>query len=65
MNHFIAGCHQQNKRGVLALFSVREKMKEEKKIQMMVSLPIVLIWERELKKREQESIKKLCWQALY
>lgn len=31
MNHFIAGCHQQNKRGVLALFSVREKMKEEKK----------------------------------
>lgn len=37
---------------------MREKMKEEKKIQMMVSLPIVLIWERERKKREQESIKK-------
>lgn len=31
MNHFIARCHQQNKRGILSLFSVREKMKEEKK----------------------------------
>lgn len=31
---------------------------EEKKIQMMVSLPIVLIWERELKKKRAREHKK-------
>lgn len=36
---------------------MREKMKEEKK-QMMVSLPIVLIWERELKKKRAREHKK-------